>query len=1086
MTQRYEIPMAKAIEFEIKIKGDSGVLKRMSVEASSADEAIERLVESAGAAGASLKKLAANSLVFDGAIRAIGELNGVVNELVSPFNSFETAMRKANTMAGTSGEEYERLTDQIAELSKTIPMAREGLAEGLYQTISNGVPEDNWIGFLEQSSKAAVGGLADLGQTVTVTSTIIKNYGLEWSAAGAIEDKIQTTAKNGVTSFEQLGQALPRVTGSAAQLGVEIDELMAVFATTTGVTGNTAEVSTQLAAVLNSLIKPSSEASAAAAAMGIQFDAASVKACGGFRNFLTELDASVEAYAASSGQLSETIYGQLFGSAEALRLLGSLTGEQKEKFAENIGAMADSAGAIESAFVEMSSTGEANAQTFRNQIQAMTDWAGALMSGIAPSVEFAANAGTMIASIGQLGRGVQSAIATVKTWNVAGMAAAGVQKTVSAATQVWTVAQGALNAVMSMNPLGIAIIAVSALAGAIITAYNKSEAFRRVCDQVWESVKNVAGAVWDHLVTAFEGASKVIQTAWEWVKEFFGIDGEESAEEMAGALGKEEDAAKGLARETEKATAAGLKAKEATDWQRMSYEQLGQAIERQKAKLGQLAGTGSSAAKSEAALLKQMQERYKSLGKKYGLSEGQGGNEFDGKKLISNAQSYAALGNNISYYRKQLEKTSPKEAETMKRLAGIITELEKNREVVSLLQAGYSQSGELKTIGEIESAIEYQRKLRENATAENLGGIDSEIKRLERLKEALEDSGHNDRDPGTINSYRDLEEEIGYYNELLKRTGREEQARVAERLRELNRIKEGWDEALAALEKPADIDSLNSIAELERGISYYEARMKKASASEIAELARQKQALEAKRDAMNRLATIPAIQNETAKLQELDGMKLRVKLEMIGLSEIQAQIRTLQGMLDDTENPLGGEERKSVEGLLATWKNFEKTARKSPVADGIATVGTAFGTLGSAIDGAAGSWMNYFGQILGSVAKLIPAIQAMTMANAMNSEAQTPIVGWLSVGAAAAAVVAAFASLPKFADGGIAYGPTLGIFGEYAGAANNPEVVAPLSRLRELIAPESRGDGYGKVEFEIDGMKLKGLMNKIERRSARR
>lgn len=161
-------------------------------------------------------------------------------------------MRSVNTMAGKGEADFEGLTDKVKELSANIPLAREELANGLYQTISNGVPEENWMSFLEQSSKSAVGGLADLGQTVTVTSTLIKNYGLSWDQAGAIQDKIQMTAKNGVTSFEQLGQALPMVSGSASQLGVSMDELMAVFATTTGVTGNTSEVATQLSAVLNS------------------------------------------------------------------------------------------------------------------------------------------------------------------------------------------------------------------------------------------------------------------------------------------------------------------------------------------------------------------------------------------------------------------------------------------------------------------------------------------------------------------------------------------------------------------------------------------------------------------------------------------------------------------------------------------------------------------------------------------------------------------------------------------------------------------------------------------------------------------
>lgn len=49
-------------------------------------------------------------------------------------------------------------------------------------------------------------------------------------------------------------------------------------------------------------------------------------------------------------------------------------------------------------------------------------------------------------------------------------------------------------------------------------------------------------------------------------------------------------------------------------------------------------------------------------------------------------------------------------------------------------------------------------------------------------------------------------------------------------------------------------------------------------------------------------------------------------------------------------------------------------------------------------------------------------------------------------------IVAAMGATP-FADGGIVSGPTLGLIGEYAGASNNPEVVAPLDKLRSMISP---------------------------------
>jgi hypothetical protein len=77
----------------------------------------------------------------------------------------------------------------------------------------------------------------------------------------------------------------------------------------------------------------------------------------------------------------------------------------------------------------------------------------------------------------------------------------------------------------------------------------------------------------------------------------------------------------------------------------------------------------------------------------------------------------------------------------------------------------------------------------------------------------------------------------------------------------------------------------------------------------------------------------------------------------------------------------------------------------------------------------------------------------------------------------------AAALIPAFADGGLAYGTTLGIFGEYTNAATNPEVVAPLDKLRDIIG--GGGDG-GKVEFKIKGRRLVGVLEKEERLRRRR
>ena len=58
----------------------------------------------------------------------------------------------------------------------------------------------------------------------------------------------------------------------------------------------------------------------------------------------------------------------------------------------------------------------------------------------------------------------------------------------------------------------------------------------------------------------------------------------------------------------------------------------------------------------------------------------------------------------------------------------------------------------------------------------------------------------------------------------------------------------------------------------------------------------------------------------------------------------------------------------------------------------------------------------------------------------------------------------------EFASGGIVSGPTMGLMGEYPGARSNPEVIAPLDKLKSLI-----GDRGGSSNVQVGGeFTLKG------------
>ncbi len=390
----------KQIKFRINLLVDG---KEQLVTATTDMKALRGAID---ASTSSVEKFMKNMLntnqvvqVAQSVSNGLNTLSGTLNSLTEESRTFGGAMAAANTMAGKSGKDFEHLKGKVADLAAELPIARDQLANGLYQVVSMGVPEDNWIDYLQKSAKASIGGIADLGETVKVTATVIKNYGFAWEKANDVQDKIQLTAKLGSTSFEQLAESLPMVTGNAATLGVSIDDLLASFATLTGVSGNTAEVATQLSAVFTSLVKPSSEATKQAKEMGIQFDAAAIKAAGGMRNFLLDLDKNVKAYAARTGQLEQTIYSKLFGSARAMRALIPLTGKLSDKFGEDAEKMSHSAGTVEGAFGIMSSTGSAKIQKLKNAIADMTDGITSKLSVLRPAFNIGAEAGNTVVAV---------------------------------------------------------------------------------------------------------------------------------------------------------------------------------------------------------------------------------------------------------------------------------------------------------------------------------------------------------------------------------------------------------------------------------------------------------------------------------------------------------------------------------------------------------------------------------------------------------------------------------------------------------------------------------------------------------------
>ena len=123
--------------------------------------------------------------------------------------------------------------------------------------------------------------------------------------------------------------------------------------------------------------------------------------------------------------------------------------------------------------------------------------------------------------------------------------------------------------------------------------------------------------------------------------------------------------------------------------------------------------------------------------------------------------------------------------------------------------------------------------------------------------------------------------------------------------------------------------------------------------------------------------------------------------------------------------------------------------------------------------------LSQFGQAL---------IAAGTASIALKAVSWNGIGAIIAGGALVAATAAAKAALQNataFADGGIVSGPTYALVGEYAGARSNPEVIAPLDKLRSLITPAYMDPGSFRLETKVRGRDLYVMLQGIEREKNR-
>ena len=281
--------------------------------------------------GASLKRLSVASIRTLKRMALVGV--GGFAAMVKGASDFRTQMALVNTVMNKG--DIKKCTNDVIDLSAKLGVAKKELAEGLYATLSAGIPEENALTFLETAANAAIGGATDVGTAVTALSKVMEAYGDEAGSVTNTSDALFSAVKQGQVTFEQLAQGIGNVAGISASAGVSMDELFGVIAQASKQGGSTERTLTGIKAAIQAIQAPSEDLKKA---FDKAFGQTGQEILG--NKGLVEALLMVEKLSDGSADKMK----KLIPSMEAMPVITSLIGKNSENARKAIAKMADKMG----------------------------------------------------------------------------------------------------------------------------------------------------------------------------------------------------------------------------------------------------------------------------------------------------------------------------------------------------------------------------------------------------------------------------------------------------------------------------------------------------------------------------------------------------------------------------------------------------------------------------------------------------------------------------------------------------------------------------------------------------------------------
>ena len=321
----------------------------------------------------------------------------------------EEGLREVGTlMGGLTNNEMRAMTKELEALASASGKAIDGLVKARYDIVSAGFGSaaDSAL-LLNQATQLAIGGVSDVAASADLLTTIMNSYNLAAGDAALISDKLFKTVELGKTTIDRMAGSLGRVAGIAGTLGIDMDELLAAFATLTTATGSSERAVTAVSGSIAAMLTPTADLEKITKELGFATSFALIQSEG--------FAGSIRLIKEKADELDIPLTRVISGM-EGLSGVLPLTGVLAEKFAKNIVLVGDSAGATALAVSEMEKSFSQDTRKLKQNVNNILREIGrSLIEVIQPKVK---EANEILSSLGAIGWDVVGQV-ILENWDLA-------------------------------------------------------------------------------------------------------------------------------------------------------------------------------------------------------------------------------------------------------------------------------------------------------------------------------------------------------------------------------------------------------------------------------------------------------------------------------------------------------------------------------------------------------------------------------------------------------------------------------------------------------------------------------------------